>query len=114
MALGDGWYLVGPLIAFAVIGVLAAVLRRALGRDRARPAPPPALPPADEDYGLLRVAALADRAAVAAGIRRALRRAGIRSTVSIGLDGLIRVLVFPDDAHRARRLLNRAPLDPDD
>lgn len=109
MALGDGWYLVGPLIAFAVIGVLAAVLRRALGRDSGRPPPPPA-----DDYGLLRVAALADRADVAADIRRALRQAGIRSTVSIGLDGLIRVLIFPEDAFRARRTLDRAPLDPDD
>lgn len=102
MALADSWYLVGPLIAFAVVGVMAAVLRRALGRDQLRPAPPLA-----DDFGLLRVAALVDRLEVAQAVRGTLRRAGIRSTLSTGLDGLIKILVFPDDAGRARRVLER-------
>lgn len=99
MALSDGWYLAGPLIAFAVVGVLTAVLRRALSRD---------VPPAD-DFGLLAVAALTDRWEIAAGVRAALARAGIRSTAATGLDGLIRVLVFPDDAGRARGILRASP-----
>lgn len=102
MALADGWYLVGPLIAFAVVGVMAAVLRRAFGRDHFHPAPPLA-----DDFGLLRVAALVDRLEVAQAARRTLSQAGIRSTLSTGLDGLIKILVFPDDAGRARRVLER-------
>ncbi|GAB3518813.1 hypothetical protein GCM10027575_43860 [Phytohabitans suffuscus] len=102
MALADSWYLVGPLIAFAVVGTMAAVLRRALGRDQVRAARPLA-----EDFGLLRVAALVDRLEVAQAVRSTLRRAGIRSTLSTGLDGLIKILVFPDDAGRARRVLER-------
>ncbi|MDQ7905608.1 hypothetical protein RB614_13890 [Phytohabitans sp. ZYX-F-186] len=102
MALADSWYLVGPLIAFAVVGVMSVVLRRAFGRDRLRPAPPLA-----DDFGLLRVAALVDRLDVAEAVRRTLHQAGIRSTLSTGLDGLIKILVFPDDALRARRVLER-------
>ncbi|MEJ3747217.1 hypothetical protein WEI85_28525 [Actinomycetes bacterium KLBMP 9797] len=96
MALSDGWYLAGPLIAFAVVGALTVVLRRAFGRDV----------PAADDFGLLAVAALTDRAEVAAEVRAALARVGIRSTAAPGVDGLIRVLVFPDDAARARRALS--------
>ncbi|MFC0530878.1 hypothetical protein [Phytohabitans kaempferiae] len=101
MALADSWYLVGPLIAFAVVGLMAVVLRWALGRDGISP------PPLSDDFGLLRVAALVDRLEVAQAVRRTLREAGIRSTISTGLDGLIKILVFPDDAGRARRVLER-------
>jgi hypothetical protein len=102
MALSDGWYLAGPLIAFAVVGVLGALLRWAFGRDAI--APPRAVA---DDFGLLRVAALVDCLEVAQQVRDALRQAGIRSTLSTGLDGFIKILVFPDDASRARRLLKR-------
>jgi hypothetical protein len=102
MGLGDAWYLAGPLIAFAVVGVLAVVLRWAFGRDEVVPPPP-----VTDDFGLLRVAALVDRLDVALRVRQALRRAGIRSTLSTGLDGLIKILVFPDDAARARRVVER-------
>jgi hypothetical protein len=102
MALSDGWYLAGPLIAFAVVGVLTAVLRWAFGRDAIQR--PPAVA---DDFGLLRVAARVDCLEVAQEVRNALRQAGIRSTLSTGLDGFIKILVFPDDAARARRLLER-------
>jgi len=102
MALADGWYLVGPMIAIAVVALMTVVLRWALGRDQFRPAGP--LP---DDFGLLRVAALVDRLEVAQAVRHTLREAGIRSTISTGLDGLIKILVFPDDAGRARRVLGR-------
>jgi hypothetical protein len=42
----------------------------------------------------------------ATGVRSALAQAGIRSTVAVGMDGLIKVLVFPDDAARARQILD--------
>lgn len=103
MAISDGWYLAGPVIAFAVVGVLAVVLRRALSRDAAPHEPSPVL----DDFGLLRIAALADCLDSAASVRTALAAAGIRSTVAVGMDGLIKVLVFPDDAARARRVLDR-------
>ncbi|MCW6004678.1 hypothetical protein K1W54_08785 [Micromonospora sp. CPCC 205371] len=102
MAISDGWYLAGPVIALAVVGVLAVVLRRALGQDAVRHEPAPVL----DDFGLLRVAALADRLDTAAGVRSALTQAGIRSTMAVGMDGLIQVLVFPDDAARARQVLD--------
>jgi hypothetical protein len=102
MALSDGWYLAGPLIAISVVGVLGVVLRWAFGRDAIQP--PPAVA---DDFGLLRVAALVDCLEVAQQVRDALRQAGIRSTLSTGLDGFIKILVFPDDASRARRLLKR-------
>jgi hypothetical protein len=101
MAISDGWYLAGPVIAFAVVGVLAVVLRRALRRDAVRHESPTL-----DDFGLLRIAALVDRLDTAAGVRCALAEAGIRSTVAVGMDGLIKVLVFPDDADRARRVLD--------
>lgn len=102
MALADNWYLVGPLMAIPVVGVLAAVLRWTLGREQLQPAPPLA-----DDFGLLRVAALVDRLEVAQALRKTLRRAGIRSTLSTGPDGGIKILVFPDDAGLARRVLER-------
>lgn len=102
MALADSWYVVGPLIAFAVMGGMAAVRRWAVGRHQLRPAPSH-----PDDFGLLRVAALVDRLEVAQTVRGTLRQAGIRSTLSTGLDGLIKILVFPDDAGRARRVLDR-------
>lgn len=103
MALSDGWYVAGPMIAFGVVGVLAAVLRRALDRDVDSPAP---AVPVTDDFGLLTVAALADRAETAERVRAALAQAGIRSTIAAGPGGAVRVLVFPDDAARARRALN--------
>lgn len=102
MAISDGWYLAGPVIAFAVIGVLAVVLHRALSRDAA----PREASPILDDFGLLRIAALADCLDSASGVRTALSQAGIRSTVAVGMDGLVKVLVFPDDADRARQVLD--------
>jgi hypothetical protein len=58
-----------------------------------------------DDLGLLAAVALAPDAATAQSVRRRLAEAGIRSTVSTGLDGLTRVLVFADEIDRARRVV---------
>lgn len=94
--------LLGPLLAFAVIGVLAGVLRVIYFRDARRPGP---VPPRLGDYGLLCTAAITDDPRSAASTRSLLVKAGIRATVTTGTDGLIRVLVFEKELPRARRLM---------
>ena len=113
MPSSGGWYLAGPMIAFALIGVLAGVLRWGIDRDSAMDdwdgdgwdgLDVLAGAPLDEDYGLLAPAALADDADVAAEVRRLLREAGIRATEAVRHDGRIVVLVFSDEVEKARRL----------
>lgn len=93
-------YLLGPLVAFLTVGVLALVLRWAYGTSRT--ALPPA--PGDGDFGLLReVATVADQAEANA-LRAVLSDAGIRSTSGPAEHGRIRVMVFSSDLDHARRL----------
>jgi len=119
-------FIAGPLIAFAVIGLLAAVLRWTFGRSGGHPLPPSILDPgaanwlvepeaaqpepvpvttAPADYGLLRAVATVPGLERATEACDRLRRAGIRATVADGADGQRRVLVFETDAGRARRVL---------
>jgi hypothetical protein len=134
-------YLVGPLIAFGVIGALALILWRTFGRDadplagvpairsgevaqRARRgsherrggrgpgaqslagAPEDAQQLGREDFGLLQPALIAEDLASAGAARARLAEAGIRATVSTGLDGRTRVLVFSEELDRARRVVD--------
>lgn len=96
-------YVVGPLIAFAVVAALAAILRWTFDSDladkQARIFGDP------DDYGLLAVAAMVDNEADARHMQDLLRTAGIRSTTSRDQDGRIRVLVFDSEADAARRLV---------
>jgi hypothetical protein len=92
--------LLGPLIAFAVIGALAVLLRWTFGSTG-----PVRLPSVTEDYGLLCAVALADDEQAAATVAGKLTQAGIRATVATGLDGRVRVLVFEDQVEAARRLV---------
>jgi len=99
----DGPYIVGPVIALIVTGVLALLLHRAL----TRPDRPlfPTVPSCPDDYGLLvPVAACRDKVD-ADLVREHLATAGIRSTLSPDPDGRVRVLVFADALDRARRLV---------
>jgi hypothetical protein len=129
MLAGSHAYLVGPLIAFGLIGVLALALWWAFGRDAdplagVHAAPGRELahrerrdghqqssghgqtaPPPDEDYGLLRPALVAEDLTGAGAVRARLAEAGIRATLSTGLDGRTRVLVFAEELDRARRLV---------
>ncbi|ADB76692.1 hypothetical protein [Geodermatophilus obscurus] len=94
-------YLAGPVIAFAVIAGLALFLRWAFrGEPRRRPA---------ADDGLLtRVATLSGRESALA-LRAVLSDAGIRSTVRATGAHRAEVLVFPEDADRARVLASSFP-----
>ena len=91
-------FLVGPMIAFVALGVLALFLRWAVGSGSGRDPVPPA------DDGLLtRIATLSQREAALA-LRAVLSDAGIRSTIRFPAAHRADVLVFPEDADRARML----------
>jgi hypothetical protein len=91
-------YLVGPAIAFAVLGLLALFMRWAFGTGSSRAAAPP-----DDDGLLTRIATLSKREAALA-LRAVLSDAGIRSTIRFPAAHRADVLVFPEDADRARTL----------
>ena len=65
------------------------------------PAPPPA-----DDFGLLRAAAVVADLDTGRSIRNMLAAARVRATVATGRDGMVRVLVFPHEYDRARRLVS--------
>jgi hypothetical protein len=92
-------YLVGPLIAFIAMAGLALFMRWAFGSSTARPRPPR---PADDEL-LTRIATLSRRESALA-LRAVLSDAGIRSTVRFPAAHRADVLVFPEDAARARSL----------
>jgi hypothetical protein len=96
-------FLVGPAIAFAVLGLLVLFMRWAFGTgyggDGVRPT---ATAPADD--GLLTLVATLSRRESALALRAVLSDAGIRSTVRCPAPHRADVLVFPEDAARARSL----------
>jgi hypothetical protein len=99
-------YVVGPLLAFAVIAGLAAVLRWTFHSDLDIPAAFRLDPNADpEDFGLLRPVATVDERSTAKSIARQLEEAGIRATVADTPDGRVHVLVFGSALDRARRVV---------
>ena len=65
---------------------------------RKRPAPV-------DDYGLLRTVALVENLDVGLSVCGLLADGSVRATVATGSDGLVRVLVFPDEYGRARRMV---------
>jgi hypothetical protein len=95
----------GPLIAAVAIGGIALFMRWAFGTGygRGRPAPPPA------DDGLLTLIATLSRRESALALRAALSDAGIRSTIRVPAPHRADVLVFPEDADRARALASTFP-----
>ena len=96
---GSLHFAVGPAIAFVVVGLLALFMRWAFGSGYGRrPAPPPA------DDGLLTLIATLSRRESALALRAVLSDAGIRSTVRYPAPNRADVLVFPEDADRAREL----------
>jgi hypothetical protein len=92
MATGNGWYLIGPLIAVGLVCFLGLVFWR-MGLQWT-------LNAADDDYGLLRPAAVAVNVEAAEEIREMLADAGIRATLAETT-----VLVFAEDLEEARRAL---------
>jgi hypothetical protein len=94
----DLHFLIGPAIAFAVLGLLALFMRWAFGSSAGRSVPPPT------DDGLLERVATLSRRESALALRAVLSDAGIRSTVRCPAPHRADVLVFPEDAARARSL----------
>ena len=92
-------YLVGPVIAFVVLALIALFMRWAFGTGYGRGAAPPPV----ED-GLLTLVATLSRQESALALRAVLSDAGIRSTIRFPAPHRADVLVFPEDADRARML----------
>ncbi|HET7902741.1 MAG TPA: hypothetical protein VFL59_16270 [Candidatus Nanopelagicales bacterium] len=98
-------YLVGPLLAFGVVGVLVLLLRWTYQRGDSVVARPARRGDADS-YGLLVPVASPSTYAEGEVLRRTLEASGVRDNLAHTLDGP-RVMVFPDDEARARELLAR-------
>lgn len=98
-------FLVAPLVAFAVLGVLVLLLRWTFAHGQSVVARRPRTGRAD-DYGLL--VPVASPATYAEGeiLRLTLEDVHIRATLTQTLDGP-RLLVFPDDLERARVVVAR-------
>ena len=89
-------------MAFAVIALLALMLRWAFSRGRSRRQ---AWPPENPDYGLLVPVIVVDTLGEALRMRSRLLDAGIKATTAFGVDGRQRVLVFASDLDTARRVV---------
>ncbi|MFC6237699.1 hypothetical protein [Longivirga aurantiaca] len=98
-------FLVGPLIAFAGVGVLVLLLRWTFRTGVSVVARKPK-PGADDEYGLLVPVASPGTYVEGEIMRRTLEDAGVRATLTQTLSGP-RVMVFPDDEDRARALIER-------
>ena len=102
--LDDMWgsysYAFGPLVAFAVLGLLSALLRWTFRRGGSLVVPKGRA----DQYGMLTpVAAPADYI-TGEMLRRRLLAQGVRANLATTLDGP-RILVFPEDVERAKQLL---------
>lgn len=93
-------YLEGPLIVAVALTVIVLLCRWVFAVDR--PAPPG--PARQGDFGLLEPITVVRTVDDAQMLRGILRDAGIRGTLADTTDG-IAVLVFRDDAARARDLV---------
>jgi hypothetical protein len=91
------------LAALTIVCVLAVVILRTRPRPTRRPAPRPSVL---DDYGLLRTVALVENLDAGHSVRALLASGDVRATVATGADGLVRVLVFPDEYDRARQLVS--------
>ena len=99
---GSLHYAVGPVIAVVVLVLLGLFLRWAFGSGPSRRRPSPG------DDGLLTKVATLSRRESAVALRAVLSDAGIRSTLRPTADRTV-VLVFPEDADRARSLAASFP-----
>ncbi len=97
-------YAVGPVIAAVVVLLLALFMRWAFGSSNSRRN---SAPPTDDGL-LTRIATLSQRESAQA-LRAVLSDAGIRSTVRFPAAHRADVLVFPEDADRARRVAASFP-----
>jgi hypothetical protein len=100
-------YAAGPVVAFAVLALLVLFTRWAFGSGTSSSSRRRRPPPADD--GLLRRVATTSSRESALALRAMLSDAGIRSTVRFPGPGRAEVLVFPEDADRARALAATFP-----
>ena len=100
-------YALGPVLAFAGLGLLILLLRWAFSRGHSVVAAPPKSGKPD-DYGLLIPIASPGTYVEGEMVRRELEDAGIRATLAQTLDGP-QIMVWPADEDRARRQLSRRP-----
>jgi hypothetical protein len=107
---GSLHFLVGPAIAFLVVGGLSLFMRWAFGNGWGRPSSGRRRPPEPStDDGLLTLIATLSRRESALALRAVLSDAGIRSTIRVPAPHRADVLVFPEDAARARELAATFP-----
>jgi len=101
-------FLLGPLLALLVVGLLAGLLRWTYGTHRQHVAPPAEGNADDEgDLGLLREVAVVP-SAEAADVLRILAVDGIRATIRPTTDDVgCRILVFAEDEPAAHVVLSR-------
>jgi hypothetical protein len=97
---GSLHYAVGPVIAALMVGVIALFLRWAFSSEESA-GPGRGASPGD---GLLTPVATLTRRESALALRAVLSDAGIRSTLREPAPHRTDVLVFPEDAERARAL----------
>jgi hypothetical protein len=100
-------FLVGPLIAFGVVGILVLLLRWTFTRGGSVVAKPAKSGRVDE-YGLLVSVAAPTTYVEAEIVRRTLEDHQIRATLAQTLAGP-RVMVFEHDVERARALVDKRP-----
>jgi hypothetical protein len=101
---GSLHYAAGPVVVFVVLGLLALFMRWAFGPGYGRGKRP--VPP---DDGLLTRIATLSRRESALALRAVLSDAGIRSTIRYPSPDRAVILVFPEDADRARALATSFP-----
>lgn len=100
---GSFSYLFGPLLAAGIIVLLIVILRWAFRRGVSVVAAP-GRPGRESEYGLLTPIASPPTYVEGELMRRRLEDAGIRANLASTNEGP-RLLVFPDDAERARAAL---------
>ena len=102
---GSLHYAFGPTVAVVVVCLLGVLLRWVFGSGRSRAARSTGPGAGSGSYGLLRTVATVTGQPEANALRALLSDAGIRSTLTARPDGRVDVLVFREDADRARELI---------
>lgn len=93
----------GPIVAVALVGVFALILRWAFSRGSSVVAAPPRVGGAEE-YGLLVPIASPQNYVEGEILRQRLESQGVRANLASTLDGP-RLMVWPADADKARAVL---------
>ena len=100
---GSYSYAFGPVVAFAVLGLLILMLRWAFRRGGSLVV----AKGREDQYGMLTPIAAPDDYISGELLRRRLSDQGVRANLATTLDGP-RILVFPEDAERAKQILSGA------